>query len=119
MPRSPQFTRFRYRKSSLFGNSTPSLCELDGSISTVLSLVRSFCPKSTFVLVNSLTPSLSAPQSVGSLLVHSGSSLLQTHCRLRSVGNREAHCTGILFHPSDCQWERGQNFQPPIYATFS
>ncbi|GFW54529.1 hypothetical protein TNCV_2232031 [Trichonephila clavipes] len=40
MPKSPQFTRFRYRKSSLFGNSTPTLCELAGFISTVLLLNR-------------------------------------------------------------------------------
>ncbi|GFV18698.1 hypothetical protein TNCV_4755851 [Trichonephila clavipes] len=42
MLRGPQFTRFCYRKSSAFGNSTPSLCELTGSIPIVLSSTRSF-----------------------------------------------------------------------------
>ncbi|PRD27304.1 UNVERIFIED_CONTAM: hypothetical protein NCL1_35718 [Trichonephila clavipes] len=117
MPKGPQTTRFRYRKSSLFGNSTPSLCELACSISAVIDS-KLLGSKSAFVLVNLRTPRqfqaevsngqsppipliscLSAPQSAGSFSVQSGSSL-QTHCRLRSVGNRKAHSTCVFFHPS-------------------
>ncbi|GFU24373.1 hypothetical protein TNCV_15961 [Trichonephila clavipes] len=48
---------------------------------------------------------LSAPQSAGYFSALSGSSLLQTRCRLISVGIRQAYSTGDLFHPSDCPWE--------------
>ncbi|GFV26055.1 uncharacterized protein TNCV_4398671 [Trichonephila clavipes] len=72
MPKGPQTTRFRYRKSSLFGNSTPSLCELACSISAVIDS-KLLGSKSAFVLVNLRTPRQFQAEVSISLDAHEGS----------------------------------------------